>query len=799
MSKMPLAQLVEAMQGKSESYGWDARTLYDQRKANELLFQLYVERFNTEDGYIEPMSMEAGWGDGSYKEHIYDLKLSAPRLSFEISNSTLPARARLTMDMVGGMIVSTKKSSGGPLFVSRMLKMLPVGGPQLWMDQPVTKGVVTGPGEVLIDLRKADNFMANFVIGDLAQAQVGMRFKEYFDINVPPKLRIFSLGSLDGDLNGVLTPKNFEIRTMKSDPLALFGDERYGDGAVMMFITLKDGQDGTGFPNENHLYLIPTDEEGKKHTGAMLLSSRILAEKVLKPALEGSIGNGLVLMVEDRGQDNASTLVATAGGGSAFHQSPSYKYWQGGADWGFENSAWTALDPFLYDFRGEGNPDSGLKVGYGVEGLTIDWAGSVSGQCKVKTSTIDDPSIFDFRCSFDIGMRFEVALDKETNYVELNNPEVVRDVYDVTFGANPMPAWNMGGEAATRSFISEQVQLLIRGTLNKIELPPIDTFLLRNLLFPGHNALHLTEAFAPGDLAVFGQIDPLRTTTVMAPLNSNIEASSTLQFTLTPMPDNVQWSVRDVDGESATPGVISSSGLYTAPSQAQLPNGFVAVMVTANGTLNGKAVQSSALVSVLSSLIVINPMYDSCDPGDDKVLSAQSLNGEELEWKILTPQWGSTLGVVEGDSNKRTYKAGGSSDPEIPFSLDKIEVKQTVNGKVIYAYLHVLIHNRMIATPMWISEESDPSTGTVQFELRGKNGPIDPALVTWKLLGGEGTFNDQTGVYTEPTSVAPGSFVVVSGTVPGDFQDTHAVAAVPLPLTKYAELIETVNATLRAG
>lgn len=109
MSKMTLTQLVGEMQGKSMTYGWDALTLYDQRKANELLFQLYVERFNTADGYIEPANLQASWGDGSYKEHVFNLKLSAPRLSFESSDPSLAARARLTMDMVGGMIVSTKK------------------------------------------------------------------------------------------------------------------------------------------------------------------------------------------------------------------------------------------------------------------------------------------------------------------------------------------------------------------------------------------------------------------------------------------------------------------------------------------------------------------------------------------------------------------------------------------------------------------------------------------------------------------------------------------------------------------
>lgn len=292
MNKKTLAELVSYMQGKSLTYGWDALTLYDQRKANELLFQLYVERFNTEDGYITPADMEASWGDGSYKEHLFGFKLSAPRLSFEESDPSLDARARLTMDMISGMIVSTRMNEGGAVSVSRLLKILPVGGPQLWMEQPVTKGVVTGPGDVVINLSNADKFMANFVVGELDMADVGQRFKEYFK-TLSPKMKLFSLGRLSGDSNGVLTPKNFEIRTMRSDPLAVLGDKDYGDGAVMMFITLKDGQDSNSFPNKNSPYLIPADEDGSKYTGSMLLSSRVLFDKIMRGPATTDIGNGI--------------------------------------------------------------------------------------------------------------------------------------------------------------------------------------------------------------------------------------------------------------------------------------------------------------------------------------------------------------------------------------------------------------------------------------------------------------------------------------------------------------------------
>lgn len=366
MAKMTLAELTQSLHNKSSTYGWDALTLYDQRKANELLEQLYVERFNTENGYIEPASMIAEWGDGSYKEHIFNLRLSSPLLSFEQSNPELDPRARLTMNMVSGMIVTTGEFQGGVTYTKRIMQVLPVNSPQLWMDQPITKGNVNGLGDVIIDLDQADTFMATFVIGDLAQEDVGRRFKEYFD-SLPAAQKKFSLGTIDGHANDVLTPKNFEIKVMKSAPAALLNDAEYGDGAVMLFITMEGGTAGSSFPSATSTYLIPADEGGQKFTGSMLLSSRVLAEKILKPALEKSIGNGLALQLSNSGSDMATTLKASAGGGD-ITETVFYKHWQGGDNWGYESDAISRLNPLRFEFTNALNENYGISITYGDAG-----------------------------------------------------------------------------------------------------------------------------------------------------------------------------------------------------------------------------------------------------------------------------------------------------------------------------------------------------------------------------------------------------------------------------------------------
>lgn len=785
-----LTQLIAQMQGKSLTSDWDAVVLYDQRKANDLLFQLHVERLDQND-YIKPISMVASWGEGGpYREFIHDLVLSTPRLSFENADPALPAKTTLTMDMIGGMIVSAKKNPGGTVYISKLLKILPVGGPELWMDQPVTKGVVNGLGDVMLDLSNADNFKANFVIGELGQEQVGQRFKEYFDKRIPTALKVFPLGRLENVQSDLLTPQNFQVRVIKSDPLAVMGDEQYGKGAVMLFITLKGGRDSTTFPNNQSLYLIPADGNGRTFTGTLLLSSRVVAEKILKPALESSIGRGLSLSRVGSGQDIAANLKANAGGGDFTENLVNYQYWQGGAGYGYLNGARSHLNPFPFDFTS----GSGLSVTFTAGKVVIAWVGSKSGRCETHTNTISGPDIFDFTYVYHMDSKLSVSLDPQSNHVELGSPIAARSV-DVSFAQNPMPVWNRDGQEITRNFITEKVRALLSSIFNSIEIPSIDTFLLRNLLFPGHNALHLTEAFMPGDLALFGQIDPLRTRSQLSPSRSTVQAGSGFQLHFTPTATAVSWTARDIEGRVLPPGVISTTGYFTAPRQDQMPEGFLNIVVTAEGYVNGARSQSSALVSVLGSTLLTHPLYDSCDRGETRQLSAEPVAGGALEWTILTPQWGSRLTTVAGEPTKRIYTAGGSSDRDTPFSLDKIEVKQISNGQV--NHIHILIHNRAVTTPLWISESSEPASGTVQFELRGNNGPVDPSTVTWKLLGGPGILDERTGTYREPASVAAGSFIVVSGTIPDDLQDVHAVAAIPLPLSKYAELMDILQEDVR--
>ena len=791
MSKLPLAELIKAMQGKSCSNGWDALVLYDQRKTNELLYQLYVERYNTGAGIIEPASMDMPWGDQGYVEHLYNLKFSAPKLSFEISKPEDSPRARLTLDMVGGMIVSTQTSAGGIRYVSRINSILPVGGPQLWMDQLITKGAVGEGGEVMIDLQYADNFNANFVVGSLAQREIGMMFKEYVG-SLSDEQKRFPLGNLIGDLNGVLTPVSFEIKTRASVPDALKHSLEYGDGAVMLFITLKDGVNGTTYPSESSTYLIPSDGEGLQYTGTMLLSSNVFMQKIIKPELERAIGRGLVLAPDTVGSDVANTLKATAGAGVGIARDAQFLY-TGQDSQGNPAlmSAYMRLQDLAYTFAQDDL--SRLRVSAGSDGthVRVTWSASGIHHYVIHNGNPDKGKAINFDYNYSVELRSEIQLDELSGEVSFSSAKVAASSATVNFLSDGGDYWNYNGKEENEKTIIRSVQGVLDSAIPDFKISSIDTFFIRNLLFPGQNAMQLTQAFLPGDLALFGHIDPLRTTVAIAPLNAIIEAGSQVQFSVTPDLVNPTWTVQDVDGEADGIGSIGD-GLYFAPTQTQLKKDTLTVMVTVQGVLQGVAVKSSTLVSVIHAAIQVGDIYFMSEPGSTKLIQATTLRDDVLTFRVVNSSWGSKLQAVEGAINHRLYTAGTNMDPEVTYPVDVVEIRGSVSS--VYIYI-VLMKAGLVSLPVVIDESSDPAQGCVRFVLLGNQGPVES--VKWSLLAGVGSIDEATGIYTEPDTVPVGSLAVISGVVKIPGITVSGLMAVPLPLSRYVEIIESVNRSIR--
>src|SRR5215472_7453801 len=85
---------------------------------------------------------------------------------------------------------------------------------------------------------------------------------------------------------------------------------------------------------------------------------------------------------------------------------------------------------------------------------------------------------------------------------------------------------------------------------------------------------------------------------LLSPTSASVSVGQTLQFTakVTPMSRSaVTWSVNGVPGGNTTVGVISNSGLYTAPA---VPPSPAAVIVTATSVVN-PAISAQATVNIV--------------------------------------------------------------------------------------------------------------------------------------------------------------------------------------------------------
>ena len=627
MSNPTVEQLLAWMNGKSRTQGWSAIVAYDRGKANDLLTQLFIERFNSAS-YLPPLSESLDHGDSTNVEHVYDLTFAVPQLHFETADLD-ESRVELSLDFIGGMIVSEFIPAQGFPRIDKLQKVLPLNRPQLTMSVLLGngEGQVGHEGEVTLDISEGTRFSANFVVGTLSQEEIGSRFKLFFENELDDTQKIYPLGKLDGE-NGVLTPERFDIRTMPAPGATRRDAENYRDGAIILFVKLKGGTAG-GLPGSgsDFMYPIPADAGSKHYSGSLLLSSYTLIEKVLRGYIQTDIGNGIAFKPWQGSHDLASTLEASAG---EVKYAGFVHYYKVRSD---DFDAYFHCDPTL-SFNAGTTPLSVVANGSSID---VRWAGSQSSRFSrvIHWDTGDEWDYGDLNHEHDFLVRFDTRIDAETGVVSFVRSPDSRFDLDIT-GHEWLA--DLGGE--DRSLINDKIDAYFRPRLQafmqSLSTPEIDTFLVRNLLFPGHNALRPSDAYVPGDMALFGYIDPLRTACKVTPLQPTVEAGGTQQFKTEPAMTGVTWSVRATDDEDLNVGTIDAKGLYKAAPASELVQGYQRVVVTAKGKHEGQDVTSSAMVSVVETTVSVAPLFQVCGEGQTITLTAETLSGKDPEWSLKT-------------------------------------------------------------------------------------------------------------------------------------------------------------------
>jgi hypothetical protein len=608
MATYSLDTLTGRMQGKSVTRGWDAVVFMDRTKVNSLLEQQYITRFQRDSFLKRIFGAVKMTPDGDEVLELSGLILSQPRLSFAKA-SLRNSRVTATLDIVSGTVSYLRKSdSQSPDSILYSYTVSANQGFTLTMDIDLSQsqGTVNEQGRVIVDMGAGYDCRCNLVNEAKAQELLGNFFKALF-LEQKPEDRVYELGMLDLLDVDLLAPRSFQIRTMATDEGTARSPDYDGDGAVVLLVRTKGNpSEGDDVSTGAFDYLIPNDRDPETnkalYSGALVLASRVLFDWYLQDFLQNIIGNNLRFERLSESNHISRTLRAIAGDfkipGFQVHwdSSPHGKWVEG-------------VGPLAINMYSRSDSES-LKVRVEESLLEVVWDRDVPLPFHIHMNEIfpikDEHIYYDALVTTAVKVRYRPVLEAGANKVffdlEPGHSLAMQGRWDPIDRPGIISAWakKLVGERTIDPIKNE-----LATVLRTLDIPEINVLAISNLLFPERNALQLTQARLPGDLAMFGHIDPKETTFTLDPLLPVIKAGEKQTFSIRQLGHRaaeVKWTVRGVDGSRAQ-GTIegdAATAEYVAPDALLLNGNAVRNVVTATYTdpTTNKEVTASALVVV---------------------------------------------------------------------------------------------------------------------------------------------------------------------------------------------------------
>lgn len=783
MENRSVEEMLAWLKVEPRTMKWDSIVAYDRSKTNTVLLQEYIGRFSTGD-YQDPITEEiADNTTPTQKEFIVDYVMDKPRLSF--ANSSLEnSKAQMEMKVIGGTHLTFSKPEGAPTWnISKVAEEDALDGPRLLcdIDLTVNAGSVSSAGQVELRLDGGTNYRLTYVETPHLQRVAGERIKQRFSA-LPAQKKTFVLNELKFTADQFLKPKEFFIRThnKKGSGARLLNNEDEGEGAVLLFITMEGGTNGL-FPANNRSlrYLIPDD-----HSASVLLGNNFLGDRIFAEGLK-KISNSTEVKYDTESASNGKLVSFIARSGSRKRTVEEKMTYQGVTYTSPYTVAGLHTSSDLDFFR------MWLNSGTAADGIRIRWKeveerepivygpGNITDQVSVK---------------WDITFNFDFQLDSAAGNIVLarnKNGEIL----SVTANSSRVPL-QPGHHAEVDKGYAVWMKNLFEDCVTDFVSPiqEINIFTLNSLIFRGGNqAVKLDSVHFPTDLALFGQVGPNQTAFTLNRLEQVIGHSGEFKFETVPPRSGVTWKVESIPGNTGNPGTINATtGLYKAPTAAQLEGGHTRVRVTATAG----SYSSSGLVSVLRRDITINPLVQVATAGDTRgrEMSAGTLDGGALTWYV-DPASGARVQRSTEPDGDHTYfpgplKAGTG------FSVDRIEVTNPRTRNTEYSTV-VLLHGVPILT-LAIDSTAGLPANKVQLVVVGNDGkPIAPGVMplTWEVLAGSGQVHVTSGVFTvDPAGTD--KFAVIITTLPSAYPglpDNHGYIILPLPLFSVPETIRMLS------
>lgn len=778
MARPTFENYLKYLHAEPRTLGWGALLIYDRFRANRLLAQEHIQRFD-DSAWLPPVNFRASTESGSWTE-VRDLVMDKPRLSFANSNIA-SSKARLSMNVISGVITQLRQLPGSDqMELVSYTELSPLGGPTVRMDitlNETNSGSVNEEGRVTLDLSTGQGYTFEVSSWKEMNEKLGEAIKAEFE-KWPKEARVWELNVIK-PVADALNPQEFAVRThslARSQQITNATQEEQEEGAVIVGVSFVKGKAGVFPPNDQDMpYLLPSpnDEDDDLFTMNILFSNEAWIKDQLWQLV--SAIPGLTNVVMDRDQTGFfSTLKADVD--FAVHgrlDTTGRRY----GDYTFTMYDWPNLD-----FSGS------FKVVQTDDVLVVEWAAEclASELIVIFVSALGDHRHDpDFNVAVSVRTELRIKLVSEGDRrgdVEIIPGEVKVD-YSVGVWGGKHSYINEYVKASFDDYIKPDLDVVVGEISTRVAamaagVKPFNVLRLNSLLFRSDDVATPRLLATPGDLSLLGDLAPKFTSFAVEPLEAKVSAApgNKVEFQLDPAIDGtVSWSVKGLPDGSTDPKKVGAvvNGVYTPPDVGALTDGYKRVIVTA--TVNGNS--SSALVTVVADSVAIYPYFQIANFKTDAnspryVLTGGDIEGD-LNWAMTGFSKGTVREVEAGDSdldipvdkNVRIYESpekavGESGTVDALIHLDGVSVSAGGHTQVI----DIVIPWRTTTAGLRVAEQAgDALKLSLYFdnEETGEQEELTPAGTLWKVLKGTGQINSSTGIYTPGPNEGP--YIIVAG------------------------------------
>lgn len=704
----PMSAVLQLMNQKTVTLGWDVVVAYTASAVNDLFAQQYVANVRGQQ-YLPPINGTLDLAAGVTVQ-LVNLTLGPPLISF--APSVTNQQAIVVMSFIAGEIVVTEQN-GSISYVSAYQAIVPGDNYALSMIVQLqqAQGDVSSQNLVVVNLQNASTFTANLLPGTAAGSLLGTYFQSIFQKETQGTLT-YELGTIVTGSDENLTPVTFDIRTQ------VYPGTQGPDGAVLLFVATTYNPSGGNLPGASFPYLIPDGS-----SCALVVASRTLFANIFQSFYQGVLyGNPTFALDTFTGTSPASYLQFTGGALSA--GAVSGGWYSGG---GVSHSVWSGT-PGNWAIGNKNKqpvqvPYNGLTVQPENDLLSLRWSNNFGQDFAATTCapragcTASEDSV-----TLTISGSFTVSPTVANNNVSFagGSPSV-----SVSFQSS---GWfsKWFGNGNIRDTAASQISAAAKAPaaqVLQVPLPQVNTFAVSHLLFPSQNALQYADAYLPGDLALFGAIQPQQTAFNLTPLQATIAGGETQQFTAS----NGQAATWTINPRI---GTISASGLYTAPASITTATPIV---VTATQGQN----LATSVVVLVPSPVAVSSAYSVVSPNGGTI---------QLEASVLGGLGAATWTLSPSDGTAGTISAAGLYTPPGSFTPGVLLATATASAGGHSASSLLCLVDAVFAFAFSPNYALLTPNGTQQFTVAGSS-------LQWSLLTpGLGTIT-QTGLYTAPAVI----------------------------------------------